>query len=44
MIFHCEKAYNLLDEIVMGGMVSETNINEIWTAINTVNTYEKKKG
>lgn len=44
LIFNPEKAYNLLDEIVLGGMVAETNINEIWTAINTVNQYEKKKG
>ena len=44
LIFNPEKAYNLLDEIVLGGMVAETNINEIWTAINTINQYEKKKG
>jgi AP-3 complex subunit sigma len=44
LIFNPEKAYNLLDEIVLGGMVAETNIGEIWSAINTVNAYEKKKG
>jgi AP-3 complex subunit sigma len=44
IIFNPEKAYNLLDEIVLGGMVAETNSNEIWTALNQVNAYEKKKG
>ena len=33
LIFHSEKVHYVLDEIVMGGMVLETNIDLIWQAI-----------
>lgn len=34
LIFHSDKVHYALDEIVMGGMVLETNINEVLTAVN----------
>ena len=34
LVYHCDKCHYILDEIVMGGMVLETNINLITTAIN----------
>ncbi|CCI43766.1 unnamed protein product [Albugo candida] len=37
LIFHSDKVHYVLDEIVMGGMVLETNINEILTAVNEMN-------
>ncbi|ETV87107.1 hypothetical protein H257_02105 [Aphanomyces astaci] len=36
-IFHSDKVHYVLDEIVMGGMVLESNINEILTAVNEMN-------
>ncbi|CAM9325392.1 unnamed protein product [Ectocarpus fasciculatus] len=37
LIFHSDKVHYVLDEIIMGGMVLETNINQILTAINDQN-------
>lgn len=34
LIFHSDKVHYILDEIVMGGMVLETNINAILQAIS----------
>ena len=34
LIFHSDRVHYILDEIVMGGMVLETNINAILQAIN----------
>ncbi|CAM9158261.1 unnamed protein product [Heterosigma akashiwo] len=34
LIFHSDKVHYVLDEIVMGGMVIETNINSIMVAVN----------
>jgi AP-3 complex subunit sigma len=34
LIFHSEKVHFVLDEIVMGGMVLETNISNVLQAIN----------
>lgn len=34
LIFHSDRVHYILDEIVMGGMVLETNINSILQAIN----------
>jgi AP-3 complex subunit sigma len=34
LIFHSDQVHFILDEIVMGGMVLETNINSILQAIN----------
>ena len=34
LIFHADKVHHILDEIVMGGMVLETNMHDILTAIN----------
>ena len=37
IIFHSDKVHYILDEIIMAGMVLETNINHILTAINDQN-------
>lgn len=37
LIFHSDKVQYVLDEVVMGGMVLETNINEILLAVNEMN-------
>ena len=34
LVYHSDKCHYILDEIIMGGMVLETNINLITTAIN----------
>jgi len=34
LIFHADKVHYIIDEIVMGGLVLETNINAIMKAIN----------
>ncbi len=41
LIFHPEKCHALLDEIVMGGVVVEPSINEIWRTVDALNKYEK---
>jgi AP-2 complex subunit sigma-1 len=33
LIFNCDKVHYILDEIVMGGMVLETNVGDIMEAI-----------
>ena len=37
LIFHSDRVHYILDEIIMAGMVLETNINQILTAINEQN-------
>jgi AP-3 complex subunit sigma len=37
LIFHSDKVHYILDEIIMGGMVLETNINHILLSINEQN-------
>ncbi|KAL1933895.1 hypothetical protein VTP01DRAFT_7985 [Rhizomucor pusillus] len=44
LIFHFEEVHNILSEIVQGGMVLETNMNEIVSAINEMNRAKKKSG
>lgn len=34
LIFHSDKVHHILDEIIMGGMVLETNISNIMNAIH----------
>jgi AP-3 complex subunit sigma len=34
LIFHSDKVHFIIDEIIMGGMVLETNLTSILTAIN----------
>ena len=41
LIFHSDKVHYILDEIVMGGMVLETNITKIIEAIPEMNKLEK---
>ncbi|RWS09178.1 AP-3 complex subunit sigma-2-like protein [Dinothrombium tinctorium] len=41
LIFHVDKVHNILNELVMGGMVLETNMNEILLRIDEQNKLEK---
>ncbi|XP_055489143.1 uncharacterized protein LOC129695819 isoform X2 [Leucoraja erinacea] len=43
LIFHVDKVHNILAEMVMGGMVLETNMNEIVTQIDAQNKMEKSE-
>jgi AP-3 complex subunit sigma len=36
LIFYPEKIYTILEEIIMGGMVIDTNIAEIWKNVKEV--------
>ena len=42
LIFYPEKIYSLLEEIVMGGMVTDTKISEIWKSVKEVFDHDKK--
>jgi len=41
LIFYSDKVNNILDEVVMGGMVLETDLPQIMTAIEEQNKLEK---
>lgn len=43
LIFHVDKVHYILNELVMGGMVLETNMNEILTRIEDQNKLEKQE-
>uniref|UniRef100_A0A914VEE7 AP complex mu/sigma subunit domain-containing protein n=1 Tax=Plectus sambesii TaxID=2011161 RepID=A0A914VEE7_9BILA len=43
LIFHVDKVHNILSELVMGGMVLETNMNEILTRIQEQEKLEKQE-
>ncbi|KAL6030725.1 hypothetical protein STEG23_028884 [Scotinomys teguina] len=43
LIFHVDKVHNILAEMVMGGMVLETNMNEIVTQIDAQSKLEKSE-
>jgi AP-3 complex subunit sigma len=42
LIFYPEKIYSLLDELIMGGMVIDTSIAEIWKHVKEVFDCDKK--
>ncbi|KAF0034052.1 hypothetical protein F2P81_014118 [Scophthalmus maximus] len=44
LIFHVDKVHNILAEMVMGGMVLETNMNEIIMQVDAQNKMEKSEG
>ncbi|XP_056662320.1 arpin isoform X1 [Monodelphis domestica] len=44
LIFHMDKVHYILQEVVMGGMVLETNMNEIVAQIEAQNKLEKSEG
>lgn len=44
LIFHVEKVHHIVDEIVMGGMVLETNMSEILLHTDAQLAIEKKEG
>jgi|UniRef100_A0A914NYC3 AP-3 complex subunit sigma len=44
LIFHVEKVHHILNELVMGGMVLETNMNEILLRMNEQNDIERREG
>jgi len=41
LIFHCDKVHFILDEIVMSGMVLETSLKEIISAVNGTQKYQE---
>ncbi|KAK3252541.1 AP-3 complex subunit sigma-2 [Cymbomonas tetramitiformis] len=41
LIFHCPKVHTIIDEIVMGGMVLETNCHEVLRATAEIAKLEK---
>uniref|UniRef100_A0A8C6M379 Adaptor related protein complex 3 subunit sigma 1 n=1 Tax=Nothobranchius furzeri TaxID=105023 RepID=A0A8C6M379_NOTFU len=43
LIFHVDKVHHILAEMVMGGMVLETNMNEIITQVDLQNKMEKSE-
>ncbi|XP_048099202.1 AP-3 complex subunit sigma-1 isoform X1 [Alosa alosa] len=43
LIFHVDKVHYILGEMVMGGMVLETNMNEIITQVDSQNKMEKSE-
>ncbi|VDM91935.1 unnamed protein product [Onchocerca ochengi] len=43
LIFHVDKVHHILDELVMGGMVLETNMNEILLRIQEQEKMEKEE-
>ncbi len=43
LIFHVDKVHHILNELVMGGMVLETNMNEILAKINEQDKLEKQE-
>ncbi|RXN28614.1 AP-3 complex subunit sigma-1 isoform X1 [Labeo rohita] len=43
LIFHMDKVHNILAEMVMGGMVLETNMSEIITQVEAQNKMEKSE-
>eukprot|EP01101_Sappina_pedata_P007381 TRINITY_DN3888_c0_g1_i1.p1 TRINITY_DN3888_c0_g1~~TRINITY_DN3888_c0_g1_i1.p1 ORF type:complete len:181 (-),score=82.65 TRINITY_DN3888_c0_g1_i1:132-647(-) len=43
LIFHMDKVHYVLDEIVMGGMVLETKMSEIFDAVDAQNKLEKSE-
>ncbi|XP_025774320.1 AP-3 complex subunit sigma-2 isoform X1 [Puma concolor] len=43
LIFHMDKVHYILQEVVMGGMVLETNMNEIVAQIEAQNRLEKSE-
>uniref|UniRef100_A0A8C5VLM0 AP complex subunit sigma n=1 Tax=Microcebus murinus TaxID=30608 RepID=A0A8C5VLM0_MICMU len=43
LVFHIDKVHNILAEMVIGEMVSETNINEIVMQIDAQNKLEKSE-
>uniref|UniRef100_A0A0K0F919 Clat_adaptor_s domain-containing protein n=2 Tax=Strongyloides TaxID=6247 RepID=A0A0K0F919_STRVS len=43
LVFHVDKVHNILSELVMGGMVLETNMNEILTRVQEQEKFEKQE-
>lgn len=43
LIFHVDKVHHILNELVMGGMVLETNMNDILARIEEQNKLEKQE-
>ncbi|XP_041074710.1 arpin-like isoform X3 [Polyodon spathula] len=44
LIFHVDKVHYILQQVVMGGMVLETNMNEIVAQVENQNRLEKSEG
>ncbi|PKU32290.1 hypothetical protein llap_17407 [Limosa lapponica baueri] len=44
LIFHMDKVHHILQEVVIGGMVLETNMNEIVAQVEAQSKLEKAEG
>ena len=42
LIYNIDKVHSMFDEVIMGGMVLETNIDKIMATINSKNSLEYK--
>ena len=42
LIFYPEKIHTMIEEVIMGGMVIDTSITEIWKNVQQVLNQEKK--
>ena len=42
LVYNIDKVHSMFDEVIMGGMVLETNIDKIMATINSNNSLEYK--
>ena len=42
MVYNIDKVHSMFDEVIMGGMVLETNVDKIIATINSKNSLEFK--
>ena len=42
LVYNIDKVHSMFDEVIMGGMVLETNIDKIMATINSKNSLEYK--
>jgi AP-3 complex subunit sigma len=42
LIFHCDKVHQIVDEMVMGGLVLETRLSELVSAVREMNETERR--
>ena len=42
LVYNIDKVHSMFDEVIMGGMVLETNIDKIMATINPKNSLEYK--
>ena len=42
LVYNIDKVHSMFDEVIMGGMVLETNIDKIMATVNSKNSLEYK--